>query len=64
MKPFSIVILSFAIFTIALPFQLQAAPVFDGYFQMEQHKNAQAWETEDKTINQKLAQLEKRFELL
>jgi arylsulfatase len=40
---------------------LQAAPVFDGYFQVEQKKNAQAWAEQDKKINDKLAKLEKRF---
>ena len=37
------------------------APVFDGYFQEEQKKQAGTWATEDKVINQKLAALEKRF---
>jgi arylsulfatase len=40
---------------------LQAAPVFDGYFQVEQKKNALAWAEQDKKINDKLAKLEKRF---
>lgn len=40
---------------------LQAAPTFDGHFQVEQKKNAKAWAAEDKTINQRLAKLEKRF---
>ena len=61
MKTFTILSMSLAILMIALPFQLQAAPVFDGYFQLEQQKNAEAWAAEDMAINQKLAQLEKRF---
>ena len=40
---------------------LQAAPVFDGYFQAEQKKHAKAWSEQDKTVNQKLANLEKKF---
>ena len=46
---------------IAYPINLQAAPVFDGYFQVEQEKNAKAWAEEDKKINDKLAELKKRF---
>ncbi len=38
----------------------QAAPVFDGYFQQQQKRHAQAWAGEDKQINAKLADLEKR----
>ncbi|MEP5765952.1 MAG: sulfatase-like hydrolase/transferase [Halieaceae bacterium] len=38
-----------------------AEPVFDGYFQTEQKKNASTWAAEDKAINHKLAALEKRF---
>jgi arylsulfatase len=42
--------------TVCLPLaSLQAAPVFDGYFQVEQKKNAKAWTAEDKKINEKLA---------
>ena len=61
MKTTTIVLLVFAIFVIAFPAHLKAAPVFDGYFQVQQKKNAQAWAAEDKAINQRLAQLEKRF---
>ncbi|MGD9262487.1 MAG: sulfatase-like hydrolase/transferase, partial [Desulfobacterales bacterium] len=47
---------------VCLPLvSLQAAPVFDGYFQVEQKKNAEGWAAEDKKINEKLAELEKRF---
>lgn len=47
--------------TILLQTPTQAAPVFDGYFQVEQKKNAEAWAEQDKTINEKLSRLEKRF---
>ncbi len=40
---------------------LHATPVFDGYFQEEQKKNAKAWAADDKAINERLAKLEKRF---
>ena len=30
---------------------LQAEPVFDGYFQVEQKKNSKVWAEEDKKIN-------------
>jgi hypothetical protein len=47
---------------VCLPLaSLQAAPVFDGYFQVEQKKNAEGWAAEDTKINEKLAELEKRF---
>ena len=47
---------------VSLPLtSLQAAPVFDGYFQMEQKKNAEGWAAEDKKTNERLAELEKRF---
>ena len=61
MKILTKAVLAAAIFMIALPIHLQAAPVFDGYFQVEQKKNAQAWAAEDEKINERLAQLEKRF---
>ncbi len=58
----SIAVVISVTFAICLPLASpQAAPVFDGYFQVEQQKSAQAWETEDELINQRLAQLEKRF---
>jgi arylsulfatase A-like enzyme len=47
--------------TILLQTPTQAAPVFDGYFQADQKKNAEAWAEQDKTVNEKLSQLEKRF---
>jgi arylsulfatase len=47
---------------VCLPLvSLQAAPVFDGYFQVQQKKNAEGWAAEDTKINEKLAELEKRF---
>ena len=47
---------------VCLPLaSLQAAPVFDGYFQVEQKKNAEGWAAEDTKINEKLVELEKRF---
>ena len=61
MKTWSIVLLALATFIIAFPIHLQAGPVFDGYFQVEQKKNANAWAAEDKKINEKLARLEKHF---
>ncbi len=51
-----------AMVLVSLPLtSTQADPVFDGYFQVAQKKNASAWATEDKKIDDKLAQLEKRF---
>ena len=38
-----------------------ANPIFDGYFQAQQKKHADAWGAEDKDINQRLSALEKRF---
>jgi hypothetical protein len=38
---------------IALPCGVMAAPVFDGYFQVEQKKNANVWKAEDKQINER-----------
>ena len=54
-------VIAFFLATILLQLPTQAAPVFDGYFQAEQKKNAEAWAEQDKTINEKLSQLEKRF---
>ncbi len=40
---------------------VNAAPVFDGYFQQNHKKHADAWAEEDKKVDHKLAALEKKF---
>ena len=60
MKKLSIIVLSAVIFIIALPMHLPAAQFDAPYYALEQRHKAD-WEKQDKQIDEKLADLEKKF---
>jgi len=60
MKTLTIVIVTLAIFMIAIPIQLQAAQ-FDAPYYALQKRNKDKWSEEDKQINDKLSALETKF---